>query len=100
MIICFVFVSVFTAPAVVVSANVGGSVNFGSVANYNYDPFSTLPYLQLPGWSVSAIYAIVGGLFAIYLIGLLGPGIPGFSTVSRAWSGMKLIQSFGQFQAP
>jgi len=37
---------------------------------------------------VSAIYAIVGGLFAIYLIGLLGPGIPGFSTVSRAWSGI------------
>ena len=42
----------------------------------------------------------LGGLFAIYLIGLLGPGIPGFSTVSRAWSGMKLIQSYGQFQAP
>ena len=72
---------------VIVSANIGSTISFGSIASVPYNPWGTLPYLQLPGWSVSAIYAIVGGLFLIYLIGLFSSSIPGVSNITNAIGG-------------
>ena len=72
----------------IVNANVGGTVSFGNFGGYTYNPWATLPYLQLPGWTVSSIYAIVGGLFVIYLVGLLGSQIPGVGEFFNTISGM------------
>lgn len=87
------FFTVFVAPTIVQSN--AGPVTFtaGSFTTYTYNPWSTLPYLQLPGWTVSSIYTIVGGLFLLYIIGLAGAQIPGvgefFDTVKGKLSILK-----------
>ena len=81
----FFSLSVYVAPTIV-NSNAGPvNVVFGSFGGYTYDPWATLPYLQLPGWTVQSIYAIVGGLFLLYVFGLLGSSIPG---VSNLFSGL------------
>merc|ERR1712062_928384 len=58
----------YVAPTIV-NSNAGPvNVVFGSFGGYTYDPWATLPYLQLPGWTVQSIYAIVGGLFVLYVL--------------------------------
>ena len=81
----------FVAPTIV-NTNFGGAgsvVTFGNIGSYTYNPWGTLPYLQLPGWTVQAVYAMVGGLFIIYIFGLLGSNIPGvgefFNTLSSKY---------------
>merc|ERR1712008_52462 len=53
--------TVFTAPTIVNAAPGPVAVSFGSFGGYTYNPWSTLPYLQLPGWTATTVYAIVGG---------------------------------------
>merc|ERR1711860_160560 len=80
----------YVAPTIV-NSNAGPvNVVFGSFGGYTYDPWATLPYLQLPGWTVQSIYAIVGGLFVLYVFGLLGSSIPG---VSNLFSGLSTLVS-------
>ena len=31
-----------------------------STGNYDYNPFATLPYLQLPDWTITALYGVIG----------------------------------------
>jgi len=82
--------TVYVAPTIV-NSNAGPvNVVFGSFGGYTYDPWATLPYLQLPGWTVQSIYAIVGGLFLLYVFGLLGSSIPG---VSNLFSGLSTLVS-------
>ena len=58
------FSAAFVAPAVVIAPVVlsGGSVIIPAVStgNYDYNPFATLPYLQLPDWTISALYGVIG----------------------------------------
>ena len=67
------------APTIVNAAPAPAVINFGTFAGYTYNPWATLPYLQLPGWTVSAVYAVILGMFALYGIVLLGSYIPGVS---------------------
>ena len=81
------FFIVFTAPTIVNAAPGPVVVSFGSFGGYTYNPWSTLPYLQLPGWTVTTVYAIVGGLFVLYIFALLGSYIPGVSDFVDTISG-------------
>ena len=81
------FFIVFTAPTIVNAAPGPVVVSFGSFGGYTYYPWSTLPYLQLPGWTVTTVYAIVGGLFVLYIFALLGSYIPGVSDFVDTISG-------------
>lgn len=80
--------TVFTAPTIVNAAPGPVVVSFGSFGGYTYNPWSTLPYLQLPGWTVTTVYAIVGGLFVLYIFALLGSYIPGVSDFVDTISGV------------
>ena len=92
IILLFLFL-VAAAPAIAVAASGGNSAvfSFGSTTSVDYDPWSTFPIIQLPSWSISAIYGIVVVFGAFYLFGILGTSIPGISTLSSAMSG----KSFG-----
>jgi len=76
--------SVYVAPTIVNAALPSPVVTFGNFGGYTYNPWSTLPYLQLPGWTVSTIYTIVFGLFILYIFGLLGSYIPGVSDFTNS----------------
>lgn len=80
--------TVFTAPTIVNAAPGPVVVSFGSFGGYTYNPWATLPYLQLPGWTVTTVYAIVGGLFVLYIFALLGSYIPGVSDFADTISGV------------
>ena len=73
------------------NSNAGPAVvSFGSFGGFTHDPWGTMPYLQLPGWTVQSIYAIVGGLFVLYVFGLLGSSIPGVSNLFSGLSGKSI----------
>jgi len=80
--------TVFTAPTIVNAAPGPVVVSFGSFGGYTYNPWSTLPYLQLPGWTATTVYAVVGGLFVVYIFALLGSYIPGVSDFVDTISGV------------
>ena len=84
----FLLFSAFVAPTIVNSNlnNAPAVVNFGSVPVYTWSPYATLPYLQLPGWTVATVYAIIFGLFIMYMFSIFGTFIPGFTAISRALS--------------
>lgn len=76
----------YVAPTIV-NANVGSVVSFGNFGSFTYNPWGTLPYLQMPGWTVTSIYATVGGLFVLYVFGLLGTTFaPVRSAISSTYS--------------
>lgn len=93
--------TVFTAPTIVNAAPSPVVVSFGSFGGYTYNPWSTLPYLQLPGWTVSTVYAIVTGLFGLYSFVLLGSYIPGvsdfFNTISTVVGGASATRKLSRF---
>jgi len=73
----------YVAPTIV-NSNVGsGTINFGSVQVHTWSPWDTMPFLQLPGWTVATVYTIILGLFVLYFANIIGSFIPGFSTVSN-----------------
>ena len=96
LIILFFLFLVAAAPAIAVAASGGNSAvfSFGSTTSVDYDPWSTFPIIQLPSWSISAIYGIVVVFGAFYLFGILGTSIPGISTLSSAMSGK--VSFFGE----
>ena len=75
-------------------------MSFGTVGGFQYNPWATLPYLQLPGWTVTGVYVVVLSLFALYGIVLLGSYIPGvsdfFDTISSKYNSAKLIPPVNQ----
>ena len=71
---CLIF-SEYVAPTIVIKPSPIASavLSFGNIGGYTYDPLATLPYLQLPLWTITI------SLGAISAIGLLGINIPGVS---------------------
>ena len=83
LITIFCFLAAYVAPTIV-NSNVGsGTINFGSVQVHTWSPWDTMPFLQLPGWTVATVYTIILGLFVLYFANIIGSFIPGFSTVSN-----------------
>ena len=80
---------VAAAPAIAVAASGGNNAvfSFGTTTSVDYDYWSTFPIIQLPSWSISAIYGIVAVFGIFYLFGFVGTSIPGLSTLSSAMSG-------------
>ena len=77
------FLAAYVAPSIV-SSNIGsGTINFGNVQVHTWSPWDTMPFLQLPGWTVATVYTIILGLFVLYFANIIGSFIPGFSTVSN-----------------
>merc|ERR1712218_5510 len=93
--------SVYVAPTIVNAAPSPVVVSFGNIGGYTYNPWSTLPYLQLPGWTVSTVYVLVGLLMVMYTFALLGNYIPGvgdfFSSVSTVLGGASATRKFSRF---
>jgi len=82
--------AVAAAPAIAVAASGGNNAvfSFGTTTSVDYDYWSTFPIIQLPSWSISAIYGIVAVFGIFYLFGFVGTSIPGLSTLSSAMSGL------------
>lgn len=77
-------------------------VNFGSFSSYTYNPWGTLPFLQLPGWSAVGVYSVIAGLFVIYALVLLGSFVPGLGSLANRIAGKykkKLEQIFAFYFA-
>jgi len=93
--------SVYVAPTIVNAAPSPVVVQLGNFGGYTYNPWGTLPYLQLPGWSVSSVYTLVLGLFGLYTFSLLGSYIPGvsdfFTSISTALGGASATRKFSRF---
>ena len=89
------FFLVAAAPAIAVAASGGNNAvfSFGTTTNVDYDPWSTFPIIQLPSWSISAIYGVVVVFGAFYLFGILGTSVPGLSTLTSAMSGNNFFMS-------
>ena len=82
----YFFLAAYVAPSIV-SSNIGsGTINFGSVQVHTWSPWDTMPFLQLPGWTVATVYTIILGLFVLYFANIIGSFIPGFSSVSNIFS--------------
>ena len=83
LITIFCFLAAYVAPTIV-NSNVGsGTINFGNVQVHTWSPWDTMPFLQLPGWTVATVYTIILGLFVLYFANIIGSFIPGFSAVSN-----------------
>ena len=82
----FFFLAAYVAPSIV-SSNIGsGTINFGSVQVHTWSPWDTMPFLQLPGWTVATVYTMILGLFVLYFANIIGSFITGFSSVSNIFS--------------
>ena len=61
----------FTIPVVSKPGGFSGAVVIPGVVHTNYDKFSTLPYLQLTGWTYNDALNLVGIIFLAILISQL-----------------------------
>ena len=89
------FIISATTPTVsIVNSNAPSVVSFGSLGSYTYNPWGTLPYLQLPGWTAAAVYTIIAGLFVLYVVVLFGQAIPPINRAYNTVTGMnnKLLE--------
>ena len=71
----------------------GGSVSTGSYSNYKWNPWGTMPFVQLPNWSISIIYAVAIAIAIGYAVVLYGASVFSVSTLANRAYGKLMLDS-------